>query len=192
MKNSEQDTIKLIVLSGLPCTGKSSVADALGHQLGIPVFSRDWLSATLRRSGLSKNHSEQLLGYTAYEILTTLAQRQLSLGQSAILDSVVGMESTRRSWRNLAAAYRAKWAVIECICSDEHLHRTRLASRRHSIPGRIPMEWFEIERVKIHFEPWQDERLILDTVHPLEKNIMDALDYIVGAHTRPGQTKAGI
>jgi adenylate kinase family enzyme len=39
--------MKLIVLSGRPGTGKSSLADALGKHLSIPVSAKDWREAAL-------------------------------------------------------------------------------------------------------------------------------------------------
>ena len=171
--------MQLIVFSGLPCTGKSTVAEAVGRQLGIPVFAKDWLEATLKRCGWGQEESNsQNLGYTGYELLTTLAQRQLSLGQSAILDSVASLESTRIQWRNLAQTHNAVWRVIECICSDSAIHRARLAERQRQIPGWRELDWSEIERVQAYYEPWSDERLILDTADLLERNIETALTYL--------------
>lgn len=37
-----------IVMSGLPGTGKSSIADALGHELGAPVLSVDRIEGAAR------------------------------------------------------------------------------------------------------------------------------------------------
>ena len=99
--------IQLIVFTGLPGTGKSSLAEAVGRELGIPVFAKDWLEATLRRSGFEPTKN---IGYAGYELLTTLAQRQLQLGQSVILDSVASIETVRTRWRELAATYQAEVA----------------------------------------------------------------------------------
>jgi predicted kinase len=41
--------MKLVVFSGLPGTGKSALAEQAGRKLGIPVFAKDWLEATLLR-----------------------------------------------------------------------------------------------------------------------------------------------
>ena len=48
--------MKLIVFSGLPGTGKSTLAEAVGRHLSIPVFAKDWLEATLLRSELSPSN----------------------------------------------------------------------------------------------------------------------------------------
>ncbi len=77
--------MKLIVFSGLPGTGKSTLAESIGKEFCFPVFAKDWLEATLLRSGLKEDLKS--LGFAGYELLTVLAERQLMLGQSVILDS---------------------------------------------------------------------------------------------------------
>ena len=166
--------MQLIVFTGLPGVGKSQIAEAVGRELGVPVFAKDWLEATLRRSGLDGTR----LGYAGYELLTTLAQRQLTLGQSAILDSVAGLESIRRQWRTLATQTGATWRVIECVCSDQELHRARLAVRQRAIPGWHDLDWAEVERVRAYYEPWTEERLVLDATQPPAENIAATLGYL--------------
>src|SRR5512135_2971023 len=113
---------RLIVFTGLPGTGKSSLAEAAARELSIPIFAKDWLEATLIRCELKPADSRQGLGPAGYQLLTTLAERQLHLGQSVILDSVASTLSIRAEWRRLAQTYQAEWRVIECICSDEAAH----------------------------------------------------------------------
>ncbi len=164
--------MRLIIFTGLPGTGKSSLAEAVGRQLGIPVFAKDWLEATLIRCGLGQDEvNTQALGYAGYELLTTLALRQLTFGQSAILDSVASVERIREQWRGLAAEYGAGWHVLECICSDESLQRRRLEKRERGIPGWYELTWAEVERVRGYYEPWKENRLVVDTVKPLAENI---------------------
>jgi predicted kinase len=54
--------MKLIVFSGLPGTGKSSLAEAVGRALHIPVFAKDWLEATLLRRGLRPTVEDKRAG----------------------------------------------------------------------------------------------------------------------------------
>jgi len=169
--------MQLTVFTGLPGTGKSSIAEAVARELGIPVFAKDWLEATLIRSAL-KPSATRSLGSAAYELLTTLAERQLQLGQSVILDSVASTLSIRAEWRALAQTYQAEWRVIECICSDEAAQRERMKVRQRNIPGWHELDWSEVERVKAYYAPWDEERLILDAVNPSEENIAAALRYL--------------
>jgi len=90
--------MKLIVVSGLPGAGKSTVAEGLGERLAVPVFAKDLLDAALLRSGLGDDPEHRTkVGYAGYELLATLAGRQLRLGQAAILDSVCGVQTAELS-----------------------------------------------------------------------------------------------
>lgn len=169
--------MNLIIFSGLPGTGKSTLAEALGRELRIPVFARDWLEATLLRSGLKPISQDRSLGFAGYELLTILAQRQLMLGQSVILDSVAASQSIRTTWSQLSDEYQAQYRVIECICSDETLHRAQLKGRRRDIPGWHELEWSEVERVKGYYLPWDGDRLVLDMANPFQENFMKAKAY---------------
>jgi predicted kinase len=169
--------MKLIVFSGLPGTGKSTLAEALARDLSVPVFAKDWLEGTLVRNDLKPTDEARPLGFAAYELVTVLADRQLRLGQSVILDSVAATTSIRRTWQRLAMQYSATWRVIECVCSDESLQRSRLKTRRRHIPGWHELEWLDVERVKGYYAEWREKRLVLDMVDPFEENLLKARAY---------------
>ena len=169
--------MKFIIFSGLPGTGKSTLAEAVARELGIPVFAKDWLEATLVRSELKPANEEKSLGFAGYELLTILAERQLMLGQSVILDSVAASQTIRSTWRQLSDQYEAQYRVIECICSDETIHRSRLNERKRGIPGWHELEWSEVERVKRYYFPWEGERLVLDMTNPFSENFLKAKTY---------------
>lgn len=169
--------MKLIIFSGLPGTGKSMLAEAMGRDLGIPVFAKDWLEATLLQSGLKPVSEEKSLGSAGYELLTVLAERQFMLGQSVILDSVAGTQTIRSTWRQMSEQYGADWRVIECVCSDETLHRARLQDRTRNITGWHELEWSEVERVKQYYIPWEGEHLVLDMLYPFDENLFKARKY---------------
>lgn len=169
--------MKMIIFSGLPGTGKSTLAETVGRQLGIPVFAKDWLEASLILSGLGSRDDLKQLGFAGYELLTVLAERQFMLNQSVILDSVASTQNIRTKWHQLAKQYGAERRVIECICSDESLHRARLKDRRRNIPGWHELEWTDIEKVKQYYPAWEEERLVLDMVHSVDENVLKATSY---------------
>ena len=157
----------LVVLTGLPGTGKSTVANYVASVLACPVFCKDQLEATLWRSGIDQKEKS---GYAAYELLTTLAEEQLRHSQSAVLDSVATYARIRAGWFHLASEYGAVLRVIECLCTDTGIHRARLEQRQRGIRGWPEVAWEEIEQIRARYEPLDGDRLILDAVDPPDVN----------------------
>lgn len=175
-RRRERVRSRLIVFTGLPGAGKSAIAEPLATELAIPVFAKDWVEAPILKTELVP---PEALGSIGYDLLTALARRQLMLGQSVILDSVASTASIRSVWRSLAQEFDAVWLVIECVCSDAGLHRDRLSRRTRNIPDWPELEWAEIDRVSSYFEPWAEDRLVLDSMEPVTRNLEMAIRYVL-------------
>jgi predicted kinase len=169
---------KLIVLSGLPGSGKSTVAEGLSRALSLPVFSVDPIEAAMWRGGLAKAQT----GIAAYDVAIALADEHLRLGHSVVVDAVNPVEAPRAAWRDLAAKYRADLKIIECICTDETVHRRRIEARIRNIPGMPEVTWARVLQRRAEYEAWTDERLVLDTsTSPPEQLLAEALRYVDSA-----------
>ncbi len=107
-----------------------------------------------------------------------LADEHLRLGHSVIADAVNPVEAPRAAWRNLAAKYQADLKIIECICADEAIHRRRIEARVRNIAGMPEVTWARVLERRAEYEPWTDQRLILDTsIEAPEELIAAALRY---------------
>jgi predicted kinase len=166
--------MKLIVMTGLPATGKSKIAEALGRELTIPVFALDWLRGVLRRHEIEPEKE----GYAAYDMLLSLARRQLMLGQSAILDSVLTPASVRVAIRDMAIDYHVPVYGIWTHSSDEELHKARLLERKRGIPNWPELQWDEVQAVAKRYSVWEYVGLRLDMVDPFERNLQKALKFV--------------
>jgi len=165
----------MIVFRGLPGTGKSSLAEAVGTALHAPVFALDWLLGALKPFGILNSENAAPVGYG---LIGMLAERQLRLGLPAIADSPAHTAELLYRWQALAAEHSATFWVIETICSDPALHRARLEGRTRGIPGWHEVTWAHVERMQAIFEPWPGDKLLVDAVDPLADNIRAVLNYI--------------
>ena len=165
----------LIVIAGLPGSGKSTVADDLATALDCAVLGVDQAEAAMWRAGISPS---QPTHHAAYLVVEALAAEQLALGHNVIIDAVNGPEQARAQWRQLADRSRAELKFIEVQCSDEVLHQQRLADRRRRIEGFPEATWEGVLRRKREFPAWTDQRLTLDTVNPRADKLRAALGYL--------------
>ena len=168
-------TLVLVVVSGLPGVGKSRLADALGRKLGAAVLSVDPIEAAIWRCGIPPSFET---GLAAYEVVAVLAEHQLRLGLTVIADAVSSLEVAREMWRGAAARTGAAMGIVEVVCSNEATHRERLARRTREIDGFPEPSWDEVIRRRDEWEPWVDERLVVDSVRELDENIAEALEFL--------------
>jgi len=169
----------VLVITGLPGTGKSTLADRIAAVVGAPSFSGDWLLGAIAPSGVL-NDVDRTTTLGIYErMLRTLFTRQLMLGQSAVLDCIAS-DVTLTEWAATAIDLGGRLMVVECVCSDEPTHRSRIEGRSRNIPGWHEIDWTHVEFMRRETPPLESERLIVDAVQPLESNIAKVLSYARG------------
>ncbi len=165
---------KIIVISGLPGSGKSTVAEAIAKKLQSPLLSVDPVESSILKSGIARSFES---GLVAYIVVRTLASEQLKLGMSVIIDAVNPVKEAREMWHELKEKHNAKLFINECLL-DEQVHKQRLHDRVRNMHGIPEVTWEDVEKRKKEYIPWKEKRLILDTAQSQEKNLQEVLDYI--------------
>jgi predicted kinase len=154
----------LIVLGGLPGTGKTTIARELTQRLTATYLRIDTIEQGLRDQGLA-------VGAAGYVIANALAAENLLIGRTVIADCVNPVAASRNGWRETANRCAARLLEIELVCSDAAEHRRRVESRPTDvISGHHQPTWDEV--AKRDYEPWDREHLVLDTA-------ADAVDRLV-------------
>ncbi|MDR0533040.1 MAG: AAA family ATPase [Verrucomicrobiales bacterium] len=156
----------LLIFSGLPGTGKTTIARQVAKNLSAFYLRIDTLEQMLVHSGLVKKQGD--LGQAGYMIGYSQSAENLRLGLTVVADSVNPLKITRDAWRNVAIQAEVPYLEIELICSDQTLHRERVETRLSDIPGLVLPNWQSV--INRQYEPWDREHLILDTakLHPDE------------------------
>jgi predicted kinase len=86
----------VIIFTGLPGTGKSTLAERVARIMKVPAFAGDWLMGGLKPAHGALRQLERAQYLDAwFGLLRILVTRQLMLGQSAIVDDVVAMTNSR-------------------------------------------------------------------------------------------------
>lgn len=164
----------LIVLSGLPGTGKSAIADGVARALRVPVLSVDPIESAILRSGIERSFET---GLAAYVVAEVLADQSLADGLDVIIDAVNSVDEARDMWRALAVKRGTELVLIECVVSDRAVHAARLASRDRGLAVPEPL-WEDVERRRAEWTAWPEPHLTLDALEPVESNLEKALEYI--------------
>lgn len=145
----------LIIIGGLPATGKSTLAQALGAELNAVHLRIDTIEQAIVHSGLAAHP----VGPVGYHVGYTLAADFLRQGISVIAESVNPLAETRSAWRAAGCGFPV--VEVEVVCSDPDEHRRRATNRTSDVDGLRKPSWQAIQGRE--YEPWDRSHVVVDT-----------------------------
>ena len=145
----------LFIFSGLPATGKTSLAKRLAGDLQAAYLRIDTVEQALRDICNVSVEGE------GYRLSYRIAADNLRVGVSVVADSCNPIELTRAEWQDVARQAKAEYVNIETTCSDTSEHRARVEGRQTDIGGLSLPSWEDIQNRE--FDSWAADRVLIDT-----------------------------
>jgi adenylylsulfate kinase len=169
----------IVMMAGLPGTGKSTIARTLAQRLPGTALDKDLIRATL----FTPEQVEYSRGQDDFcqEIMLQTAAYLLRKNSSlyVLLD---GRTFSRRYQRERVYEFSSRlgtrWTILECICSEKTaLARLERAAveRTHPAMNRTPDLY---DRIRTAWEPIDDPKLVIDTEASLDSCVEIATQYL--------------
>jgi predicted kinase len=167
----------LIVLSGLPGVGKTTIARELAIALVAVHVRVDSIEQAMRAAGWEVRGE-------GYAVAQAVASDNLRLGHIVIADSVNPWPLTRSAWRLIAEGAGVPSLDVEVVCSDLDEHRRRIESRVADIEGHRLPTWQEVLARDYH--AWDRDRVVIDTGRvDVEEAVRAVMKHVPAAGTIP-------
>jgi len=168
----------LIIFSGLPGTGKSTLAERLARELRLPLLCIDDVI------GEVPEDADIPFWDSKVAILLDLVETQLKLGLSVVVDSVF-MNMDRHHARELARKYQARFHPVYVFVSDEDVWKERVAARFDGLNNKDVATWERIQHQRERFHEWKPgTALFIDSLHPFEQNYAKVLDFVMNENVK--------
>lgn len=162
----------LIVLSGLPATGKTAVATDVARELGAVLLSVDPIDSALAGAGTRETG---LPGIAAYAVIGAMAEQNLAIGSTVVVDAVNAVGEAKTFWMELARRRGARLLAVEVVLSNPDLHRERLKSRVREFAFAEPT-WEAVRLRREEWVAWPFAPLVVDSSEPLARNVAKVLE----------------
>lgn len=194
LRKLESSTIRLVLVGGLPGTGKSTVAAAIAEEQGWLLLRTDVLrehSAGQAPAGGSYGtgaYAPERVGRT-YDELLLRAVQALRMGQSVILDATWSSEHRRELARHVALDTSSD--LVELVCrAPASVAADRIRCRAAAGTDASDADEDVAAEMAARFDPWPSA-VAVETDQPLEHVLAHARRAVQGAPmeligTRPG------
>lgn len=169
----------LVLMAGLPGTGKSTITRELARRTGGHILDKDVVRQALFAPGRIDYSTEQndRVVRAMLEAAGYLLEHNPQL--YVFLDGRVFSRSYQvEDVIAFAEGVGTPWRILECVCSEQAARR-RLAADVEAANHHAENRNFDLyKELKRHFEPITRPKVVLDTDQPIETCVQTAIEGI--------------
>ena len=156
----------LILMAGLPGTGKSFVARELSLRLDAAILSKDTVRHALFAPDLVEYSTTQDDFVIEVLLLSAIYIWSLHPQKTIVLDGrTFSRESQRKHVIEFAERAKQPWRIVECICAED-VAKSRLSEGdpAHPAGNRTPALY---DDVKARWEPITEPHVVVKADNPI-------------------------
>ncbi|MEQ9377645.1 MAG: ATP-binding protein [Imperialibacter sp.] len=160
----------MVIIAGLPGSGKTYLATRLAARLGAVHISSDRVRKTM--GALGKYSPKEKLN--VYSEMIKLTEKALRNGETVLVDATFYQQKMRDSFAKLATELATPVAVIE-VWANEKLARQRVSKHREDSEAGVET----YERIKAAFDEITQPHLRLESLDTnIDSMLSKSIEYI--------------
>ncbi|MCS7258991.1 MAG: AAA family ATPase [candidate division WOR-3 bacterium] len=178
--------LQLIMVMGLPGSGKTYIAERVAQKLGAHYLSTDIIRKEITNTPIEEHRFEGYgkgiyradISQKTYAELYRRSYNYLAGGISCVVDGTFAWESSRIELQDIASKTKAQFFIVHCTC-PEKIILSRLKRRPHtaSVSDATPEIYF---RIRDYFEPVKERQnyLEINTAKSVRENLLKIIKFI--------------
>ena len=146
----------IILVTGPPASGKSTLAERIARELRLPLIAKDVIKETLFDAFGSRDREwSKWLGGATYPLIFRFLEVQLAAGRSVVVDATFGPEIANAEFERLKTRYPFRALQMYCFAPNEVLYERYAdrAAERH--PGHVDSQILDEVKAQLEENRWQ-------------------------------------
>lgn len=153
----------LIVITGLPGTGKTTIAEELAKDIDAVVLSTDKIRKTIFEKPVYNEEDKRIV----YGELFSQTSKNLSKDKNVILDGTFYTKALRKRAKEVGELFGKNVYFVYCETPEEIL-KERIENRMDKYSDADYNVYLKMKKI---FEEFEEEVIKIDTSHNLSDNV---------------------
>lgn len=162
----------LIIICGLPGTGKTTLAKALAKKFHLTHISTD----IIRKKHFKHREYSKKEKMKVYSLVFSEAEKELVVGKNIALDGTFYKSTLRKTAYSLAKKYKTKFFIIECTISENEIKKR--IEKREKTKNASEADFKTYKKVNLQFNQIKEKHLKINCAENMTSKIKKVAAWI--------------